>query len=54
MNVKHINKTTFDVFFDNGWDNWARFQKNGSGVTQIDGVEVPKPIISFLNKRYSK
>ena len=29
--IKAINKTTFDVFWDKGWDNWARFEKKHFG-----------------------
>lgn len=54
MLVKHINKSTFDVFFDNGWENWARFLVKNNKLHQIAGIAVPKPIESFLNKRYTK
>ena len=54
MLVKHINKNTFDIWFDTGWENWARFEVTKKGVNQVGGVEVPKPIISFLTKRYVK
>ena len=54
MVVKHINKTTFDLFYDIGWENWGRFQITDKKVQQIQGKEVPKNILAFLNKRYSK
>ena len=54
MQVKHITKDTFDIFFDNGWENWARFLVKENKLHQIAGVSVPKPIQIFLNKRYLK
>jgi len=54
MLVKHIAKNEFDVFFNKGWDNWARFQVENKKLTQVKGVEVPSNIISFLEKRYCK
>jgi len=54
MLIKHINKNTFDLFFNNGWDNWARFEVKGTQLHQVNGVQVPTNITSFLNKRYCK
>jgi len=54
MLIKHINKNTFDLFFNNGWDNWARFEVKGTQLSQVSGVQVPTNITSFLNKRYCK
>jgi len=54
MIVKHINKTTFDVFFDSGWENWARFQVENGTLKQVNGVSTPANIRAFLEKRYKK
>jgi len=54
MLIKHINKNTFDLFFNNGWDNWARFEVTNNKLQQQAGVQVPANITSFLNKRYCK
>ena len=29
--VKEVNKRVIDVFWDSGWDNWARFEKKYFG-----------------------
>ena len=52
MVVKHLSKTEFDVFFNQGWEDWGRFEVKNKKLIQTAGVEVPKNIISFLNKRY--
>ncbi len=26
MLIKNVNKTTVDVFLDNGWETWGRFK----------------------------
>lgn len=54
MVVKHITKSTFDVFFDSGWENWARYEVTNGKLKQIAGLTPPKNIFMFLNKRYSK
>jgi len=54
MVVKHINSQTFDVFFENGWNNWGRFFVDKNQVTQIAGEKVPTNIQKFLVKRYCK
>lgn len=53
MKVLHLNQKTFDIFFNQGWENWARFQIDGNKkLQQVAGVEVPKNIKLFLEKRY--
>ena len=54
MLVKHISSNRFDVFYNNGWDNWARFQVENGKPKQTNGFPVPKNIEIFLAKRYSK
>jgi hypothetical protein len=54
MLVKHINAGLFDIFFNQGWDNWARFEVVQGKVNQIKGHTVPTNIQSFLAKRYNK
>ena len=54
MLVKHLSKTEFDIFFNSGWENWARFQLKGKHLVQTKGVTVPTNIQSFLTKRYCK
>ena len=52
MLVKHLSKNTFDVFFNKGWENWARFEVQGKQLSQVGGVHVPNNIQTFLNNRY--
>lgn len=52
MLIKNVNKNTFDLFFNEGWENWARFQVNNHKVTQIAGVHVPVNIIKYLEKKH--
>ena len=52
MLVKHLSKNEFDVFWNKGWDNWARFEVSNNQLQQVKGVQVPANIQSFLNKRY--
>jgi len=54
MKVIHINNNLFDIFFNIGWDNWARFAIRGNKAVQVAGVEVPSNIQHFLAKRYNK
>lgn len=54
MLVKHLSKNEFDVFWNKGWDNWARFTVENKNLIQVKGVEVPKNIQAFLTNRYCK
>lgn len=54
MIVKHIAKNQFDIFFDTGWENWARFTIENKSLKQTAGVSIPKNIQTFLEKRYIK
>ena len=54
MKVLHIHNNLFDIFFNIGWENWARFAIRNGKLLQVSGVEVPKNILLFLNKRYAK
>lgn len=52
MLIKNINKNTFDLFFNNGWENWARFSVVDNKLQQISGVNVPASIIGYLKKKH--
>ena len=54
MLVKYLNTNTFDIFFNDGWENWARFHVEKGKLVQITGVPVPKNIQLFLENRYKK
>ena len=53
MLVKHITPTIFDIFYNQGWDSWARFSVENNTLIQTKGQTVPKNITTFLTKRYS-
>jgi len=54
MLVKHINASRFDVFYNTGWENWARFEIKDGHTYQVAGAATPKNILVFLAKRYNK
>lgn len=54
MEIKHIDQRTMDVFWGNGWENWARIQNNNGFLKQIGGVEVPKQVFSKLIAQFGK
>lgn len=54
MVVKHLSKNKFDVFFNEGWENWGRFEIQNKKIVQVAGVSIPKNIQLFLEKRYLK
>lgn len=53
MLIKNINKNTFDLFFNNGWENWARFSVASGKLQQTCGVNVPASIIGYLKKKHN-
>jgi uncharacterized membrane protein len=57
MLIKHVTKKTFDVFFNNGWENWARFEivkneKHQRKLKQVAGEQIPTGIAQFLERKY--
>jgi hypothetical protein len=54
MKVLHVTKSTFDVFFNSGWDNWGRFAIVNNELKQVAGVPIPNAIRTFLKNRYTK
>ena len=56
MLIKRCNPTTFDVFWNNGWDYWARFHRESDGALKhINGKQMPTKLFqqfrSIINKR---
>ena len=56
MLIKRCNPTTFDVFWNNGWDYWARFHRESDGsLKHINGKQMPTKLFqqfrSIINKR---
>lgn len=58
MLIKHVNKKVFDLFFNSGWENWARFEiiktdQHKRQLKQIAGEHtVPPGIRQYLDKKY--
>ena len=52
MKVFHINANTFDIFYNTGWEYWARFKVQNKKLIQTNGMAVPANIRTFLEKRY--
>lgn len=56
MLIKRVNTTTFDVFWNNGWEYWARFHRESDGALKpINGKQMPTKLFqqfrSIINKR---
>jgi hypothetical protein len=53
--LKRIDRTNrYDVFLDNGWNNWTRIQRNHWGVKVIAGNPLPRAVMRELNQRFVK
>ena len=56
MLIKRCNPTTFDVFWNNGWEYWARFHRESDGsLKHLAGKQMPTKLFqqfrSIINKR---
>lgn len=56
MQIKRLNPSTFDVFWNKGWEWHARFQRQSNGdLKQIGGRSMPTKLFrqfrSIVNKR---
>lgn len=52
MLIKKIDANNFDVFWGNGWFDWARFHYDGTKIKQMKGVRVPPAVFFALKKRF--
>lgn len=52
MLIKRIDSREFDVFWGNGWTNWARFELADGKLHKVKGMGVPYPVVTALKKRY--
>jgi hypothetical protein len=50
MEVIWLDEHNFDVFWESGWNNWARIHNNKGFLKQTSGVEIPKHVFSQLIK----
>ena len=56
MIIKKLNPTTFDVFWNNGWETWARFTRQADGsLKHAGGRQMPTQLFqqfrTIINKK---
>lgn len=44
MQINKVNRYTFDVFGDKGFDNWTRVRQYPWGFKVVDGIRLDKPV----------
>lgn len=55
MIIKKASQNEIDVFWSIGWSNWARFRIGANRyLTQVAGIDVPKPVMHDLINRYNR
>ena len=45
MQIRQLNRNTYDVFGGTGFDNWTRVRRFHWGIKQIDGTFLPRPLL---------
>ena len=56
MLIKRCNSTTFDIFWNTGWESWARFHREPDGALKhVNGKQMPTKLFqqvrAIINKR---
>lgn len=56
MVIKRVNVSTFDVFWNKGWESWARFTRTPEGSLKlIGGKQMPTQLFqqfrAIINKK---
>ena len=54
MTLRPINAHLFDVFWEDGWENWARVQNKTGFLKQVNGKDIPKPVFAKLITMHKK
>lgn len=49
MLIRKLDKNTFDVFGDVGFDSWTRVRRYHWGMKQIAGVFLPRPVLQLVS-----
>jgi hypothetical protein len=49
MLIRKLDKNTFDVFGDVGFDSWTRLRRYHWGMKQIAGVFLPRPVLQLVS-----
>ena len=52
MIKKQVNGITWDIFWDTGWNNWARIENRKGFIQRVGGEEIPKHIFSILIQEF--
>lgn len=52
MIVKNVTGNTYDVFWNDGWNNWARIQNRNGFIKAVGGLEIPKIVFAMLIKEF--
>ena len=48
MVIKQVSAGIYDIFWDNGWDSWARIQDTKGFIKPIGGKPIPKVVFTQL------
>lgn len=48
-----VSGNVYDVFWGDGWENWARIQNRNGFVKPVGGLEIPKLVFSVLIKEFA-
>lgn len=54
MIIKQLRPRTFDVFWEKGWANWARFQQTDTGLKHLSGKTMPPKLFSQFKSQINK
>ena len=55
MVIKQVSNRLVDVFWNIGWDSWARMQSGSKGYWKlIGGIPMPKRVYSEFRTRMDK
>jgi len=54
MVIKKVNNNLVDVFWNTGWDSWARMQSGSKGSWNlVGGTSMPRRVFSEFRNRVS-
>lgn len=54
MLIKKITNHLFDVFVGDGWEQWTRFQRNGSSLKMVAGQPLSQENMATLRSSFQK
>ena len=53
MYVKRLSSNEFDLWWGNGWNNWARLTIDGKKVVQVKGERIPAQVFVAFSRKYA-